>query len=243
VCSVLIIIYVYYKNVKKKNKKLVEQTHIINNKNMLLEKVVSEKDILIKEIHHRVKNNLQLVMCLLNIQSRKSNNEEVIDFIEKGQARITSMALIHQNLYNSENLSSVDFNEYVNQLINSIVASHGEIVNHISFKVRTNNINFDIQTGIPLGLIINELICNSLKYAFLNRKKGEIVIEMSHIKNDEYELSYSDDGVGYDHSIINDTSIGIKLVRLLTEQLKGSIIINNNMGMKYTITFKCINNN
>lgn len=241
---IIFFIIIFYKNSIKNNIKLKNKSQIIEQKNSLLQKTISEKDILIKEIHHRVKNNLQLVMCLLNIQYRKTKNKQIVEFIEKSQARITSIALIHQNLYNTENLSKVDFNKYLAQLLDSITASQNENVEKIKFDIETNNINFDVQTAIPLGLIINELICNSLKYAFPNSKDfAKIGITLSEEYKDKYCISYEDNGIGYNQSNIKSDSIGIKLVNLLTQQLNGNIEYINDGGSKYKITFTEILNN
>ncbi|MGV1013270.1 MAG: tetratricopeptide repeat-containing sensor histidine kinase [Flavobacterium sp.] len=234
----IIFIYIFYKNSKKNNIKLKKQSKIIEQKNNLLHKTISEKDVLIKEIHHRVKNNLQLVMCLLNIQYRKTKNKEIVEFIEKSQARITSIALIHQNLYNTENLSKVDFNNYLEQLLSSITAVQNEKADKIKFVINTNTISFDVQTAIPLGLIINELICNSLKYAFPNNEEfGQINISLEEKEKNVYSICYKDNGIGYNDSEIKSSSIGIKLINLLTQQLNGTIYHTNETGTEYKITF------
>ena len=211
---------------------------MLNENKLILEKTLAEKNILIKEIHHRVKNNLQLVMCLLNIQSRKNNNDEINDFIEKGQTRISSMSLIHQNLYQSDNLEKVNFHDYLLELIESIKNCLNDS-KKIEFNVNVQSISFDIQTAIPLGLIINELVCNSIKYAFPNEAYGKINIQITYIKSDEkYILFYSDDGIGMDINVNNKPkSIGLKLIKLLTEQLNGTIKTNSLNGLEYEIIF------
>ncbi len=239
-----ILIFIVYRNSRKNNKALKNKNEIIVEKNKLLQKAISEKDLLIREIHHRVKNNLQLVMSLLNIQSRKNKNKEINEFIEKSQVRINSIALIHQNLYNSPNLSKVNFNDYLEQLLSSIISIQTDKTDKINFNINTNKISFDVQTAIPLGLILNELISNSLKYAFPNDEEfGQINISLIDEGKNEYCIFYEDNGIGYSDSEIKSSSIGIKLVTLLTEQLNGNISHSNDDGTKYKITFTEIINN
>jgi two-component sensor histidine kinase len=234
----IIILAFLFKKQKNKNKAIESKNTLLNENKLILEKTLAEKNILIKEIHHRVKNNLQLVMCLLNIQSRKNNNDEINDFIEKGQTRISSMSLIHQNLYQSDNLESVNFHDYLLELIESIKNCLNDS-KKIEFNVNVQSISFDIQTAIPLGLIINELVCNSIKYAFPNEAYGKINIQITYIKSDEkYILFYSDDGIGMDINVNNKPkSIGLKLIKLLTEQLNGTIKTNSLNGLEYEIIF------
>ena len=234
----IIILAFLFKKQKNKNKAIESKNTLLNENKLILEKTLAEKNILIKEIHHRVKNNLQLVMCLLNIQSRKNNNDEINDFIEKGQTRISSMSLIHQNLYQSDNLEKVNFHDYLLELIESIKNCLNDS-KKIEFNVNVQSISFDIQTAIPLGLIINELVCNSIKYAFPNEAYGKINIQITYIKSDEkYILVYNDDGIGMDINVNNKPkSIGLKLIKLLTEQLNGTIKTNSLNGLEYEIIF------
>lgn len=242
--SITILIFIVYRNSRKNNIALKTKNEIIEKKNKLLQKAISEKDLLIREIHHRVKNNLQLVMSLLNIQSRKNKNKEINEFIEKSQVRINSIALIHQNLYNSPNLSKVNFNDYLEQLLSSIISIQTDKTDKINFNINTNKISFDAQTAIPLGLILNELISNSLKYAFPNDEEfGQINISLIDEGKNEYSIFYEDNGIGYLDSEIKSSSIGIKLVTLLAEQLNGNISHSNDDGTKYKITFTEIINN
>lgn len=241
---ITILIFIVYRNSIKSNKALKNKSAIIEEKNELLKKVIREKDLLIKEIHHRVKNNLQLVMSLLNIQSRKNKNKIITEFIKESQARITTIALIHQNLYNTENLSKVNFNDYLEQLLSSITTVQNEKADKIKFVINTNTISFDVQTAIPLGLIINELICNSLKYAFPNDEAfGQINILLEEKEKNVYCICYKDNGIGYSDSEIKSSSIGIKLINLLTQQLNGEIYHTNDTGTEYKIIFTEVINN
>lgn len=223
--------------IKKRNSILDKHNEEINEKNGLLSKALFEKEILIKEIHHRVKNNLQLVMSLLNIQSRKSSHPDIIEFLQKGQARITSMALIHQNLYQTENVREVDFEQYLKDLVESVTSSYGESIKNIEIKIDISKVFLDIQAAIPLGLIVNELICNALKYAFPNQQEGEIFIFAKQNEDKRVELIFKDNGVGDTETITNQESIGLKLVKLLTQQLNGVLQKKNNDGLEYKLTF------
>lgn len=228
----VISILVYVKNLKTiKNKNL-----IIENEKLTVQKSLAEKETLIKEIHHRVKNNLQLVMSLLYIQSKeKGINME--DFIEISQSRILSMSLIHENLYNAGDLSKVDFKDYLHKLTQSIIGSNGNSAQNIQIQIDMKDLYFDIQTAIPLGLIINELISNAYKHAFINRSEGIIGIAMNQ-KDDGFEIVIKDNGVGMTKKEISKKTLGQELVKQLVAQINGVIEIKNDLGMQHIIQFK-----
>jgi two-component sensor histidine kinase len=205
------------------------------NLNKQLEQANTEKTILLKEIHHRVKNNLQLVMSLLNIQAQDTQNVSIQDFLEKGQSRIATMSLIHQNLYQTENFANINFQDYLEHLITNIKHTFNE--NNIDYVIKTNQNNFDLDTAIPLGLIINELVCNALKHAFPSNLKGRIEIEINKTADCTYELQIGDNGVGVLSSDQNSKSIGLELVSLLVMQLKGKIQKLDKTGTNYKIIF------
>ncbi len=233
-----------YLLIKEKNKRLANTNQIIENKNELLfqskkelEKLVNDKDILLKEVHHRVKNNLQLVISLLNIQSRETKHEIIDKFINTSLNRITSMSLVHQNLYLSENVGKVSFNEYLHNLTNSISSSFQDTKDRITVIINCNNILLNIETAIPLGLIINELIHNIYKYAFPNSLEGKISIKIKE-KDNKYKLSISDNGIGFKEKFENDNSIGLKLVNLLSQQINGDFEKISSDKTKFIINFK-----
>lgn len=240
---ILILIWFFIKN-RAFNKELLIKNQIIENNNKLLEsskniilESVKEKDLLLKEIHHRVKNNLQLMISLLNIQARESLTN-LPDFLAKSKSRIYSMALIHQNLYEMDNFKNVDFADYINNLIVNIEASFDR---KAQVKVVTNihNVFFDIQTSIPLGLIINELVTNSLKHAFPNDKTGSILVSLVGLAENEFELTVSDDGVGFSENYpIRKKTLGLELVELLALQLRASISVSSENGVSHKILFK-----
>jgi two-component system, sensor histidine kinase PdtaS len=231
----LIVIYAY-KTIQKKNK-LIELNNIeLLNAQQISQKSLVEKETLLKEIHHRVKNNLQLVMSLLNIQAQSTNNN-IEDFLAISQSRIISMALIHENLYQTEHLSNVNFKDYLKNLTESIVSSYQETVKHVELKIELEDIYFDIQTAIPLGLIINELVSNAYKYAFAKSQTGTILLKLVQNK-DYFELIVSDNGIGMQKTSTTKKTLGLMLVEQLVNQINGIINIDHNIGLVYNIQFK-----
>lgn len=200
---------------------------------------LKEKEVLLKEIHHRVKNNLQIISSLLNLQSDYVKNHQTLDILKVCQNRVISMALIHEQLYQSEDLAQIDFAEYIENLATNLLTSYERDTNAIALKLNIDDIKLNIDTAIPCGLIINELISNSLKYAFIPGKSGEISISF-HVKSDnQLQLSISDNGIGLpvDLDINNLDSLGLQLVTALTSQLEGTLEINNNIGTQFIISF------
>lgn len=213
----------------------------LENANELLNTSLREKEILLKEIHHRVKNNLQLVSSILNIQANDSPDISVAEFLDKCQNRISSIALIHKNLYITENIDKVDFQEYVEDLANCILDS---FVNkeRIKYQIKANENKFNIQTSISLGLIISELSCNSVKHAFKEHEEGSIYVELNQLGDNKFELIFGDNGCGNIIKVETSTSIGLELVSLLAMQLNGSVVKLDKQGTFYRITFEEIKN-
>lgn len=233
--SILAFIKVY-RTIKKKNNLINTKNSALEFANQEVEKSLIIKETLLKEIHHRVKNNLQLVMSLLYIQSKaKGTNME--DFLETSQSRIIAMALIHENLYQTDDLSKVDFKEYTNSLIQSIITSHNNLEQDIQVNVEINDVYLDIQTAIPLGLIINELISNAYKHAFVNYKKGIITLQLAQTDKN-FELVVKDDGVGMSRKVTTKKSLGLELVHQLVSQINGILQIKDVMRMHYKIQFQ-----
>jgi two-component sensor histidine kinase len=199
---------------------------------------LNEKNILLKEIHHRVKNNLQLVMSILNIQASDKENTSIEEFIEKGQSRIASMVLIHENLYQKVEIGNIDFKAYTESLVKNIKTTYGEISERITVHINMKDIFFNIQTSIPLGLIINELVTNSFKHGFPNNKAGQITIYIELLNETNYKLTIEDTGIGFPKEKAEKKSIGLELVYLLVLQLKGKLIIDSKNGTSHEIIFK-----
>ncbi len=200
---------------------------------------LKEKELLLKEIHHRVKNNLQIISSLLNLQSSYIKDKESLEIFRESQNRVKSMALIHEELYKASNLSQIDFKKYVENLINHLYQSYRLVSKTVTFTINTKDISLDIETAIPLGLIINELVSNSLKYAFKKNNIGQIFVDLKNIDT-SFELIVSDNGVGLPKGFdfTNTNTLGSQLVISLTDQIDGSIKIDNSDGAKFTIRFE-----
>jgi len=205
----------------------------------MLKASLAEKELLLKEVHHRVKNNLQIISALLNSQSSYLTDDSIIRIFKDSQDRIKSMALIHENLYKSEDLGKVDFNEYLNQLIFYLSQSYGDLSLKVDFKVRTNNVYLNINTAIPCGMIVNELVSNSLKYAFPDGRIGEICIDISS-EGDGFRLIISDNGIGIkgDLNIKDSKTLGFRLIDTLVKQIDGEMNLDTADGTRCEIYFK-----
>lgn len=202
-----------------------------------LKRSLNEKEILLKEVHHRVKNNMQVISSLLNLQTGFLRDKHSVELFRDSRNRVKSMALVHEILYNSKDIASVNFSSYVKQLLETVQQSFGAKASTVSFDISIRNIILDIDTAIPCGLIINELVSNSLKYAFPKKKVGQIVIAMKKQK-EHLQLSVSDNGIGISKkNELNESTLGLQLVQALTEQLKGTIVIESKRGTTITIDF------
>ncbi|MEQ6122178.1 histidine kinase dimerization/phosphoacceptor domain -containing protein [Reichenbachiella sp. MALMAid0571] len=191
-------------------------------------KSLVEKEVLLQEIHHRVKNNLQIISSLLKLQARNLSDEAAIDAVREGESRVKSMALIHQRLYSADDVRGVNVQEYLENLISEIFQTFG--VRTIDHQIKTGSIKLDIDTMIPLGLIVNELITNALKYAFEENKKGKLYIEIEE-KGEQLWVKVRDDGTGMDSDNLNKSdSFGWKMIQSLSRKLKAEINIINNEG-------------
>lgn len=201
---------------------------------------LEEKKILLKEIHHRVKNNLQVVISLLRLQSGKIKDKKYVDMLKESQDRIKSMALIHEKLYQSKDFANIDFDGYVKALVNSLFVSHGAHPDRIASKIETKDISLGLDYAIPCGLIINELISNSFKYAFPNEREGEIRIGLQEMGENEVELTVSDNGIGIPEELDFGAieSLGLDLVKVLAEhQLGGKIELKRAGGTSFSFRF------
>ncbi len=201
---------------------------------------LEEKEVLLREIHHRVKNNMQVIISLLRLQSAKIGERQYADMLKESQDRIKSMALIHERLYQSEDIANIDFGGYAKTLTNNLFVSHGVNPDRIRLTVEIEDISLGLDYAIPCGLIINELVSNSLKYAFPNETEGEIRIALRKISKDDVELSLSDNGVGIPEELDFGAieSLGLDLVKILAEhQLGGQIELNRTQGTRLSIKF------
>jgi PAS domain S-box-containing protein len=198
-----------------------------------------EKEALLKEIHHRVKNNLQVVSSLLGLQSRGVADAETRRMFQESQNRVHSMALLHETLYESEDLSQVNFPEYVAQLAQHLFRSYGVGGNRIRLRAEVEGLRLNMDMAVPCGLIINELVSNSLKYAFSDGRSGEICIEFHRDSNNQGTLLVADNGTGLPAGLDPATvrSLGLRLVRTLSEQLGVALEIRSENGTRVQLTF------
>ncbi|HFA50330.1 MAG TPA: hypothetical protein ENJ95_15060 [Bacteroidetes bacterium] len=204
-----------------------------------LRKRNEEKEFLIKEIHHRVKNNLQVLSSLLHLQSRHIKDENALDAVREGQTRVEAMSLIHQKLYMGDKLAAVEMQDYLHNLGDTLLDTFGLDDGRIKIIYEVQPMHLDVDTAIPLGLIINELVTNSLKYAFPNGRKGSIEIALWKNKPGRLCLKIADDGVGKDAApeLKNSTSFGTNLVNILSKKLKGTPVVSDGEGYATLIEF------
>jgi len=200
---------------------------------------LKEKNTLIDEIHHRVKNNLNVITSLLNLQAKRIDDDRTKDILKDSQSRIYAMAAIHETLHGSENLSEIDLKKYLFKITTSIFQASSIDPKKVKLRTDIEELPISIDQASPLGLIINELLSNSLKYAFPDEGEGEIIVSMKKLDK-ELELTIEDDGIGLpeEFDLKNSKTLGLKLVRTLVEnQLDGSIDMESNNGTKFTIKF------
>jgi len=193
---------------------------------------------LLKEIHHRVKNNLSVISSLLHLQSGYIEDKQVREMFKESQNRILSMARIHQKLYSSQDMTNINFKHYIEEIISEMTQSYS-ISNRISTHLEIKDCELNIEQAIPCGLLLNELITNSMKYAFPDDVLGKIRIFFKLRQDEYYELNYKDDGIGLPTNIDIEQSetLGLKLINILTQQLHGSLKIRRANGTSFEIVF------
>lgn len=207
--------------------------------NQVIEKSLSEKELLLKEIHHRVKNNLQVVSSLLDLQSRGIEDEEALATFMEGQNRVKAMALIHQKLYQNENLATINFEEYAGLLMAELGAIY-QRDRKVKTEVKASGVaEFDIDIAVPLGLILNELISNAYKYAFTDNGSGKLSVSLEKVGDDQHQLIVADNGKGLpsDFDVKKAKSLGLRLVRRLAKQLYGSVTYSGDRGARFVVIF------
>ena len=204
-----------------------------------LQKSLEQKELLLQEIHHRVKNNLFVASSLVGLQTNYIDNPEIIKVLEHTQERIKTMALIHEHLYSSTDLEKIDFYKYVQNLTRQILYSYNCHSQNINLVINVLPISLNIETANPCGLIINELVSNSLEHGFKNSSQGSIYLTFKKNNSGQFILIVKDDGVGFpaNKNLHNSESLGLQLVYTLVEQLEGEIELNSNNGTEITITF------
>ena len=219
---------------------VVEDTTERKHAELAVQSSLAEKEVLLREIHHRVKNNMQVISSLLNLQAKGIEDPRLGKMFQESQSRVRAMALIHEILYQSGHLARIDLGEYVTKLAESLVRMYGIEPDRIKLSVAAENVTLGIDDTVPCGLVINELLSNSLKYAFRDGRTGEIRIEAEPVMNDRIKLVVRDDGIGIpaEVDIRNTKTMGMRLVIGLVEsQLGGDVTLDRSEGTRFTITF------
>jgi len=198
-----------------------------------------EREVMLREIHHRVKNNMQIISSLLRLQSRQIKNKKILDIFNVGQNRIRSMALIHESLYQSKDLSKINFADYIKRLTTHLFSMYRVGLERIQLNVTVGEVFLDINRAIPCGLIVNELVSNSLKHAFPNGQEGEIVVRMDGNDRGKISLVVKDNGIGFpeDLDFQRTETLGMQLVTDLVAQIEGKIEISKKKGTEVKIVF------
>jgi len=206
----------------------------------LLRSSLAEKTVLLKEVHHRVKNNLQIICALLELQSFSITDKQSLAYFRDSQDRIRSMALVHEQLYRSGNFASIDFADYMENLTACLFDSHVKDTGRISLEVNAEHVSLNIDLSIPCGMIINELVANALKHAFPGGRKGRVVIGLNADKEGWITLTVADTGVGFPPGtdIVNAPTLGLQIVGMLVKQLKGEIELRNVDGASCVVRFR-----
>ncbi|MFB9076689.1 histidine kinase dimerization/phosphoacceptor domain -containing protein [Flavobacterium procerum] len=236
--ALVLLLYNRFRLKKKTNEQLEIKRQKIAEQNELNKKMLLEKEWLLKEIHHRVKNNLQIVISLLNTQSAYLDNEDALMAIQNSKHRMHAMSLIHQKLYQSDNLANIDMSWYIYELIGNMRECFST-EEKINFVLETEKVYLDVAQAVPLGLIINEAISNAIKYAFPADRKGAVKIVLKNIGYNNYELLIMDNGIGLpsDFDEIERDSLGMNLMMGLTDQIDGIFEMKSDNGLKLKITF------
>ena len=237
--------------------RVYERTKELSNANTMLqseveqrrkaEQVVSaslkEKEVLLQEIHHRVKNNLQIICSLISLQSKRINDDMILGALQDTETRIRSMALIHEQLYRSDDFSRIDVAKYIERLIDTLTPLHVKRTGSIEITTKLDQVRLSVGTALPCSLLVNELVTNCLKHAFPDERNGCICIEFHKLPSNRYQVIVSDNGIGMpeDMDVHTNKSLGLQLVTNLVElQLRGSIGISVNNGTTVAIEFKDI---
>jgi two-component sensor histidine kinase len=238
--------YYRYRNKRRRNFELQFQQIEISKQNMKIQglilekdKLATENDWLLKEVRHRVKNNLQIIMSLLNTQSAYLKNDAAIEAISDSQHRIHAISLIHQKLYNTSSVSKIDMTAYIGELVQYLGDCFDTAKRGIRFEQVIGPFEIELEQAIPVGLILNEAVTNAIKYAF-DGPNGQIIIGLKLIGNDQVLLTLADNGKGLaaDFDIENTATLGMEMIKALCKQLNGNFQVTSKNGVLMSITFK-----
>jgi PAS domain S-box-containing protein len=195
-----------------------------------IREALKEKEILLQEVHHRVKNNLQVISSMLNLQRRFVDDPKMLEVLEESQNRISTMSFIHESLYRNTDFSSIGFSDYLERLTQNLIHSYSNVSSRVELVSQLDDVHINLKQAIPCGLIVNELVSNCLKYAFKGRETGKILLRVER-KGDELEIEVADNGVGLPDNFDFETneSLGVYLVQALTDQLDGKLLVDNKL--------------
>ena len=240
VLSLLLLLsgYTIYR-LKKQKREIREKNKEISAKNKQVAIALQDKNLLLKEVHHRVKNNLQVISGILSIEERTIKDERIKKAFREGQNRIQSIALVHRMMYQSDTISKVVMQEYLEALVGELNQSFALPQKRIETRVDARAINFDIKIAVPVGLIVNEAVCNAYKHAFTNQDEGKIIVQLTTTTNNTYVLTIGDNGKG--GGVVGDKTsdnVGLELIEGLTAQLKGTLSISSDQGTSIKIQFE-----
>ncbi|MBN8701471.1 MAG: PAS domain S-box protein [Bacteroidetes bacterium] len=224
--------------VEETNKQLKEEIKDRKNAEQKLKQSLQEKEVLLKEVHHRVKNNLQVISSILNLQSSYITDEYTINLFKESQNRIKSMAFIHETLYQTKDFSRINIADYLTNVVKNLVHSYS--LQKVETELLIEKIDMNIDTAIPCGLVVNEIISNSLKYAFINKENPQLYLSVKNYKSDLIKIRVGDNGVGLPNGFDYKSSatLGMQLIFTLAEQINADVKIDTNNGVHYTIIFK-----
>jgi two-component sensor histidine kinase len=238
---VLLIAIVYFIRTRRLRHEKERLEQMVRERTADLQAALQKQGVLMKEIHHRVKNNLQVISALQQMQSSRTVDPFVKSALEDSQNRVLSIAFIHHNLYIHDDLKGVEMKSFIRELVSHMVSVFTAPNCNVDITEEVEPISLDIDTAVPLGLIINELLTNSFKYAFLGRTSGHISIHLSAFSNDgAFTLEYADDGPGLPEDIdpMKARSLGLRLIRQLSRQLDGEVLPTTGRGARYSLRFR-----
>lgn len=239
--SVGFFVYLMIRNNLKESYYYIQSIEEREQSEKAIKDALTEKNLLIAELHHRVKNNLAIISGLFSLTLNDNLHEDAKNVLLESRNRVRSMALIHNRLYKSDSFTDVSFDEYIQELISEINSSYPTISNSIDVKININNVILNVNSAIPCGLILNELLTNAYKHAFKDKNDGQVAISFVR-ENGQFVMTVKDNGCGLPLDYNKKQSLGITVIEALTEQLDGKSKFTNNQGTHFELTFKANNN-
>ncbi|MCK9208474.1 MAG: sensor histidine kinase, partial [Salinivirgaceae bacterium] len=238
---VLLALFLYKltQRLRSANQLLGEYNEELNQKNHIIHQALLDKEVLIKEIHHRVKNNLQIISSIINLQSMRIRDKATQEIFEEMQRRILAISSIHQKLYQSDSVTSINMKDYLSEVVDSIHIAFNNPQLNVKYEIMIQQIVMDIDSAVSMGLMVNELATNAYKYAFKPEQNNQFLVKLENPEPEKYQLTVKDNGLGLptDFSLTKANSLGLRMVSLLTRQLKGDIRFYNQDGAVFEVVF------